>query len=331
MSIKNKIESSSIKNKLKSNRGFSLTEALCSVLILLLVSGGMVSGIQLASKSYRDSILISESKELCSTLTSIVSYELRYASNVTVSAGGEVESFFSHSYANKNTLCTFASVDSEGRIAEYGELMLGEKDSSPFVGKELLSHAAYTNGLGAGVKVFYNKAENLFTVFLTIALNNSPYLETHSFQVMALNKIDSNGSEDDYPDNAGGINPETNLPNSFNSAIRDWNAEISGKDEYTIVPGSIISQDGKIYFGTRADVLDNHTLNNVPLTTLVGWYAIAEYTGKIWDIEDFASQRSDLNRGDLCRVGDDYYVFKDGGSWSGGPLSSPEQWTKINI
>ena len=191
MNTRNRIKLSSINNKLKSNRGFSLTEALCAVLILLLVSGGMVSGIQLASKSYRESIIISESKELCSTLTSIISYELRYASNVTVSAGGDVESFFSQSYANKNTLCTFASVDSEGRIAEYGELMLGEKDSSPFAGMSLLSHAAYTNGMRAKVNVKQNTDATTDTTYFTVELKivdrNRNELVTSIFDVVQLN------------------------------------------------------------------------------------------------------------------------------------------------
>ena len=61
------------------------------------------------------------------------------------------------------------------------------------------------------------------------------------------------------------------------------------------------------------------------------WYKMAQFTGKVWDINDFSSGRNDLNRGDLCKFGNDYYVFKDGGTYSEGPEKRPDQWTKIAI
>jgi hypothetical protein len=61
------------------------------------------------------------------------------------------------------------------------------------------------------------------------------------------------------------------------------------------------------------------------------WYKMARFTGKVWDINDFSSGRYDLNRGDHCKSGNDYYVFKDGGRNSEGPEKRPDQWTKIAI
>ena len=60
-------------------------------------------------------------------------------------------------------------------------------------------------------------------------------------------------------------------------------------------------------------------------------YKMAQFTGKVWDINDFSSGRNDLNRGGLCKSGNDYYVFKDGGKYSEGPEKRPDQWTKIAI
>ena len=76
-----------MKNRAKA--GLTLVEMLCTVIIVLLFSVGLVNGMSLAVKSYQQSLMSSESQILVSTLTSIVSDELRYSGTVTAPADGE--------------------------------------------------------------------------------------------------------------------------------------------------------------------------------------------------------------------------------------------------
>lgn len=60
-------------NKLRDRRGFTLTELLCAVLIVLLVSALLTVGVRFAGRTYNSSMQLSEAQELCSTLTSVIS------------------------------------------------------------------------------------------------------------------------------------------------------------------------------------------------------------------------------------------------------------------
>ena len=127
------------------------------------------------------------------------------------------------------------------------------------------------------------------------------------------------------------INPDTKLPNAISSSIKDWNSITGNNSSYSIVSGMIYSYNEKIYFGTQNYIVDQSQVSNGNPDVFTEWYKMAQFTGKVWDINDFSSGRNDLNRGDLCKFGNDYYVFKDGGTYSEGPEKSPNQWTKIAI
>lgn len=134
------------------------------------------------------------------------------------------------------------------------------------------------------------------------------------------------------------INPDTNLPNAFNASINDWERVVKeyGYDEksnhyYNTVPGMVYSYNGAIYVGTKDqkveyDVYTKHTPEEV-----VKWLALVKYTGEIRDLSYFTSWDKTVSVGDLCKVGKDYYVFKDGGNQSSGPEKEPGRWQKINL
>ena len=75
-------------NKLRDRRGFTLTELLCAVLIVLLVSALLTVGVRFAGRTYNSSMQLSEAQELCSTLTSVISDKLRFCGTVTPGADG---------------------------------------------------------------------------------------------------------------------------------------------------------------------------------------------------------------------------------------------------
>ena len=74
-------------NKLRDRRGFTLTELLCAVLIVLLVSALLTVGVRFAGRTYNSSMQLSEAQELCSTLTSVISDKLRFCGTVTPRRG----------------------------------------------------------------------------------------------------------------------------------------------------------------------------------------------------------------------------------------------------
>ena len=68
--------------KLRGSRGVTLTETLCTVLIVLLISAMLAVGVRFAVRTYRESMELSETELLCSTLTAAISDKLRYSGEV---------------------------------------------------------------------------------------------------------------------------------------------------------------------------------------------------------------------------------------------------------
>lgn len=132
-------------------------------------------------------------------------------------------------------------------------------------------------------------------------------------------------------ENPDDINTTTNLPNAFNSSINDWNKEIENKSNYDIVPGKVYSYNKNIYFGTQNKNIDNWWITRGNPDDFTSWSAMAKYTGSIRDLSYFTSWDKAVSAGDLCKVGKDYYVFKDGGNTSFGPEKEPWRWQKINL
>ena len=63
--------------KLRNQNGLTLTEMLCTVIIVLLFSSLVAVGANAAVRSFRISMADSQAQELCSTLTTAISDKLR--------------------------------------------------------------------------------------------------------------------------------------------------------------------------------------------------------------------------------------------------------------
>ncbi len=165
--------------KNKKTAGLTLTEMLCCVVILLLVSIGMVNGVSLAVRNYERSLMASESQILCSTLTSVVSDELRYAGPVDWNK--EPIAFFSPSYGRP---CVFA------QNGEH-QVTLKPVDDSDFVGTgfNLLPGRAYHFGMQAKVTLAQKPGtEKIFLVTILITDSQERELVKNDFEVEKLNR-----------------------------------------------------------------------------------------------------------------------------------------------
>ena len=162
--------------KLRGSRGVTLTETLCTVLIVLLISAMLAVGVRFAVRTYRESMELSETELLCSTLTAAISDKLRYS--------GEVGNIFIQGVGTTDSGGSFA-------ISDDGEVVIQTTDSKEF---RLLGSASYPQGLrvqttdpeGTGF-ISYSAETGIFTVSFAIADAQGNILKETCFDVKRIN------------------------------------------------------------------------------------------------------------------------------------------------
>ena len=156
-------------------RGITLTEMLCTVLIVLLLTALLVVGIRFAGKTYTESMRLSEAQELCSTLTSVISDKLRFCGTVTQDENGGLTQIF---------IQNVGSVEGKGdafQIGEDGQLALGDR--------HLLGSASYPKGLQVtAFTLRYDASTDIFSVTLEIGDRFRQTLSRTSFEVKRINR-----------------------------------------------------------------------------------------------------------------------------------------------
>ena len=155
----------------KSSAGFTLVEILCVVIIVVLLTGMIVTGITFGVKNYGKNLSISEARVLYCTLATVVTDELRYSTEVTSGPDGTITGIFSQSYGRIET-SIFVS-DEKGRV------FLGEN--------KLLSNSAYTRGAKAAVVVKYDSDTGIFNADITISGKSGTEIYRKDFDVKRLN------------------------------------------------------------------------------------------------------------------------------------------------
>ena len=154
--------------KLRNQNGLTLTEMLCTVIIVLLFSSLVAVGANAAVRSFRISMADSQAQELCSTLTTAISDKLRYCTvetNNTVFIQGV-------GYVKGPAKDIFTVNDS-------GQVYLG--------GNKFLGAYAYPEGLK--VKEFsVTYEENVFIVKFQIKDRRNTKLAEANFQVKQINQ-----------------------------------------------------------------------------------------------------------------------------------------------
>ena len=155
--------------KLRNQNGLTLTEMLCTVIIVLLFSSLVAVGANAAVRSFRISMADSQAQELCSTLTTAISDKLRYC---TVEADNTV--FIQGVGYVEGPAKDIFKVD-----LASGQVYLGEN--------KFLGAYAYPEGLKVqGFSVTYK--ENVFTVQFQIKDRRGTKLAEANFQVKQINQ-----------------------------------------------------------------------------------------------------------------------------------------------
>lgn len=156
--------------KLRNQNGLTLTEMLCTVIIVLLFSSLVAVGANAAVRSFRISMADSQAQELCSTLTTAISDKLRYC---TVEADNTV--FI------QGVGYVYRSADKIFTVNDRGQVYLGEN--------KFLGAYAYPEGLKVkDFSVEYNDTERVFTVKFQIEDRRVTKLAEANFQVKQINQ-----------------------------------------------------------------------------------------------------------------------------------------------
>ena len=171
-------------NKRNIQKGFTLVEMLCVVLLISLLSMGMVTGVSLAQRQFVKSMQRSQAPQLYTTLESLLTNELRYTTDITVDSNGTVETMYSTTYAIKESLTKIVSLDEDDQeTSGYGEIAFGNGGTY----NKVLGSSAYPHGLGAIVSITYNGT--YFTVDLDVGSDTTGSIVQDTFDVKPLNTM----------------------------------------------------------------------------------------------------------------------------------------------
>lgn len=150
-----------MKKKLRGQKGFSLVEMLAATMVLVLLVLILNVGLNLSVKSYRTMTAESETQLLLSSVTNVLSDELRYARDIvtktettedTDGLNGNLDRFLSVSYGRNTTLSL-----------EDGQLYAN--------GKRMLAAGAYGNGAYAikQLNITYDDTREVFIVEVAVS------------------------------------------------------------------------------------------------------------------------------------------------------------------
>lgn len=175
-----------MKKKLHSQKGFSLVEMLAATMVLVLLVLILNVGLNLSVKSYRTITAESETQLLLSSVTNVLSDELRYARDIvtkpettenTEGLNGNLDRFLSVSYGRNTTLSL-----------EDGQLYAN--------GKRMLAAGAYGNGAYQieRLKITYDEQAETFALEIVVSGADDITAET-ALSVRPLNAIGGGKTE----------------------------------------------------------------------------------------------------------------------------------------
>lgn len=166
--------------KLRSKRGFTLTELLVSILIMSLTVTAIAIAMNYSVSIYTHLKISSEAELLASTLETAISDELHFAKDIVITNGGTKVSWTSKRAGRQTGIITTEN----GYIKLSSYLDDGTQKES-----DLIREGAFTSNLTASASVQYDGSAKLFNVSLTISNRIDGYVwKEYTILVKPLNQ-----------------------------------------------------------------------------------------------------------------------------------------------
>lgn len=175
--------------KLRSRSGMTLTEMLCALVVLMLISALLAVGVRFGVQTYRTSMADSQAQVLCSTVTAAIEDKLRYCGAVSTEENGKlfIQGIGS---VSGNDDGGFFSVNDDGQIVLDVRDETGEK--------KLLGAKSYPRGLKiAGnddFKITFDQASGIFHVKFKVTDTAGTTLASSEFDVKRINEVSAESS-----------------------------------------------------------------------------------------------------------------------------------------
>ena len=141
--------------KLKSNRGFSLSELLIALIIVSIMTVALTVGVSSSLRVYQEAVRHAEERTLLSTLSEAIINELRNDA-VIVDESGIIQEYISQNFGTFNEI----------QLVE-GEVFAGAKTGDP---KRLIGSGSYSNHtlIVKELSITYNKTAGSYTVSIAL-------------------------------------------------------------------------------------------------------------------------------------------------------------------
>ena len=158
--------------KTSGQSGLTLIEMVAAIAVLALLASAMTSGLAVSTRSYRESVFVSDSETLCDTISIALSDILRYAAYESTDASGIV--FF----ANEEY-----SIPSSGRLMnENGRIYIASDGNQRLI----VNSGAYTSLDVQDFTMQYDEDTNTYSGTYTVASKDGAMTKACEFAYRSL-------------------------------------------------------------------------------------------------------------------------------------------------
>jgi len=162
----------------RSQKGFTLVELLCAIVVCLLATSLATLAIDMSSKSMNQQTREAEAQTLCSTLSTAISDELRFGRNFEKDAEATGDVNFSYFSASRKLGNNCRVVNQDGKI-----LLEADGSSNPIV-----PGTAYTHNVKARCSLTLEDTGDVVTAMVCVYTDNDVVLAVNNFKVLLMTK-----------------------------------------------------------------------------------------------------------------------------------------------
>lgn len=352
----------------KKKFGFTLVELIVSFAVLSILLGAVAVLLPSFLNQYNHVQSTSRTQTIGNTLMELIEGQLSYATSSINLNTVDNNGFTIVEYDDQDGNAVYMSVLTDDFKTKYGSenklsnnlFILRYAEASDSGDAGLVNRQAidwgYTDDFYLNNKVTaftVSKApseyrENILEVSFTLTNSKNGMenkftrlVECTNFASTTNNDITIDGADPNPPDIPDDTEkfPNTDIVIQTNvwPVRENYDKDNPGWANVTIKPSGIFKwKDGNYYIICKEYSLNFQEWMTDPGGMALNYFVTEKLTGNIVEFNnpyDDSEQLVGLQRGDLCKIGNDYYVFNDGGDKGYSPLNSnpdySNKWYKI--